>query len=272
MSALIRRHSTNQRDVREVALSEVDLSWADEVLDLGCGFGFMAQAIAERLPPGARITGVDAHRINREPFESRVRQAGRRAKFVHMTIDKGLPWRDEAYDLVVSTYSLYFFPQILPEIARVLRPGGRFLAVTHCAQSVFSLFRLAQLTEACVPWLAIVVRFCTENGAERLGRFFGTVDRLDYQNSLRFEADEVDDLIHYLRFKLESFNTWSESEAALQRIDSGELRDRLVALDGAVVEKDDTVFWCAGRLWEEGLSHHDEWLESHRPSPEHWSL
>ena len=94
VSALIRQHSTNTCDVRDAILRDVHLSSASEVLDLGCGFGFMAQAVARLLRPESRITGVDALVANRVPFESRVRSEGRRAKFVRMTVDDRLPWRD----------------------------------------------------------------------------------------------------------------------------------------------------------------------------------
>jgi ubiquinone/menaquinone biosynthesis C-methylase UbiE len=272
VSTLIRRHSTNIRDVRDAILQDVDLSSAVEVLDLGCGFGFMAQAIARLLPTEGRITGIDALRANRVPFEWRVRTEGRRAKFVRMTVDRRLPWRDRSYDLVVSTYSLYFFPQALPEIARVLRPGGRFLTVTHSAESLRNMLRLAGIPEVRAPLLTTVQRFCSENGSEILSRCFATVEPIDYQNSLRFDPEEIDSLLRYLRFKFRCFNEWPESEPELCELESRELRQRLCAMDEIVLEKNDTAFWCSEPRWGPGMPGYAEWLDLENAAAGHWGL
>ena len=272
VSALIRRHSTNTCDVRDAILRDVQMSSASEVLDLGCGFGFMAQAIARLLRPQSRITGVDALQANKVPFESRVRSEGRRAKFVRMTVDSRLPWRDSSYDVVVSTYSLYFFPQALPEIARVLRPEGRFLTVTHSAESLRKMLRLAGIPEERAPLLTTVQRFCSENGSEILSRCFASVDSIDYQNTLRFEPDEIDDLLRYLRFKFRCFNEWPESEPELCDLESRELRQRLCALDEIVLEKNDTAFWCSGPRWGVGMPGYAAWLDLEAAAAGHWGL
>ena len=246
VSTLIREHSTNTCDVRDAILHDVRLASASDVLDLGCGFGFMAQAIARLLRPESLITGVDALGANRAPFESRVRSEGRRAEFVRMTVDDRLPWQDRSYDLAVSTYSLYFFPQALPEIARVLRPDGRFLTVTHSAESLRKMLRLAGIPEEHAPLLATVQRFCSENGSELLGRCFASVEPIDYRNTLRFDPGEIDDLLRYLRFKFRCFTDWPESEPELCELESRDLRRRLCAMDEIVLEKNDTAFWCSG--------------------------
>jgi ubiquinone/menaquinone biosynthesis C-methylase UbiE len=245
VSALIRQHSTNTRDVRDAILDDARLSSASEVLDLGCGFGFMAQAVARLLPPDGRITGVDALSANGPPFESRVRSEGRRARFVRMIVDNRLPWRSASFDLVVSTYSLYFFPQALPEIARVLRPDGRFVTVTHSGESLRKMLRLAGIPEERAPLLATVQRFCSENGSEILSRHFVSVQPIDYRNTLQFTPDEIDDLLRYLRFKFRCFNEWPESEPELCELESRDLRRRLCAMDEIAVEKNDTAFWCS---------------------------
>ena len=272
VSTLIRSHSTNPDDVREVVLSGVDFSSVREVLDLGCGYGFMAEAIARRLPPCARITGVDACRGNRATFEERVRTIGRRGKFIRMSVDRGLPWRDGVYDLVVSTYALYFFPKILPEIARVLDPAGRFLAVTHSVESVRAMFRLADLREHHAPWLSVINRFCSENGAELLGRHFERVVPVPYENELRFGMQEVDDLLRYLAFRLQSFDQPPYHEEDLQAPHWRELRRHLLARgEEIVMEKNDTAFWCSGPLWGEGMPGYDEWLQLQAPPAGPWS-
>ena len=49
---LIRKRSTNKRDVRDVALENTDLKARLNILDLGCGFGFFTEALAGKVPAG----------------------------------------------------------------------------------------------------------------------------------------------------------------------------------------------------------------------------
>lgn len=245
VSDLIRRYSTHPVDIREVALAGVDLSAVREVLELGCGFGFMAEKLAERIHPEARITGVDACRDNRRPFEGRVKRAGRRASFIWMTLEDRLPWRDGSYDLVAASHSLYFFPQVVAEVARVLRPGGRFVAVTHSEEACRELCLLAGVSPDRSTLVNVVRRFSAENGEACLLRAFGNVKRVEYPNVLEFGGEELEELLTYLRFKFRFMNDWPESEPELLDAESEALRSRLLEGDSVSVAKDDAVFWCS---------------------------
>ena len=72
------------------------------------------------------------------------------------------------------------------------------------------------------------------------------MESIDYRNTLRFDPDEIDDLLRYLRFKFRCFTDWPESEPELCELESRELRQRLCAMDEIVLEKNDTAFWCSG--------------------------
>lgn len=246
VSGIIRRHSSNPRDVREVALDGRDLSGVQDVLDLGCGFGFMAEKLAGRVAAAARFIGVDALESNRLPFTRRVRAAQCDARFVPARLDGRLDWPDRSFDLVVASYSLYFFPRTVPEIARVLRPGGSFLGVTHSEASMQAMVRLAGVPEKESPLLMLVRGFSAENGAGVLGRWFDGVTRCDYPNTLCFHLDDVEDLLTYLQYKFASLRDWPESEPELSALAAEELRHRILADGGMVaLDKTDAVFWAA---------------------------
>ncbi|MFW5680807.1 MAG: bifunctional 2-polyprenyl-6-hydroxyphenol methylase/3-demethylubiquinol 3-O-methyltransferase UbiG, partial [Pseudomonadota bacterium] len=101
--------------------------WHDKaVLDLGCGGGFMAEAMAEK---GARVTGVDPAKSALEAARRHAAQAGLSIDYVE-GVGEDLPLPDEAFDLVVSCDSLEHvrdLEQVLDEVVRVLKPGGLFL-------------------------------------------------------------------------------------------------------------------------------------------------
>jgi SAM-dependent methyltransferase len=244
-SGIIRQHSTNPRDVREVALDARDLSGVHDVLDLGCGFGYMGEEIARHLAVGAVIVGVDAYEANRVPFTHRVRATGREAHFVSRRIDSALDWPDHSFDLVVASYSLYFFPQVIPDVARLLRRGGRLLAVTHSEESLRDMVRIVGLPERGSALLHLVRNFSAETGADALGIWFESVERIDYPNSLVFQPEELEDLLVYLQYKFKFLSDWPESEPELSALAAGEIRSRILAAGGpAVLDKSDAVFWA----------------------------
>ena len=245
-SDIIRRHSTNPRDVREQALEGHDLSQIRSVLDLGCGFGYMAEEVARRCHPNAIIVGVDAHGLNWRPFVRRVRAAGRDARFRRMRIGSTLPWPDGTFEMVVCSYSLYFFREALPDIARVLNEEGRLLALTHSEDSIGDMLVLAGVEEDRSALLDLAKRFSAESGTAVLAPYFESVKRTDYSNSLRFEEGEFDDLFTYLRFKFRFMTDWPESEPELHRLHERDLRERIASCGPVTLRKDDAAFWARG--------------------------
>jgi ubiquinone/menaquinone biosynthesis C-methylase UbiE len=112
----------------EVALRAVPHPAA--VLDLGCGTGALLRALADRLPAGVELSGVD-------PAPAML-EVGRAALGAHervrlaRAVAEHLPFRDASFDLVVSTVSFDHWtdqPAGLAEVARVLRPAGRLVLV-----------------------------------------------------------------------------------------------------------------------------------------------
>lgn len=243
ISEIIRQHSDNPADVRTVALAGVDLRPVHELLDLGCGFGFMTEAVLARVPPDARVIGVDACAGNRKAFLRAVSRTGRTGTFRCLRIGATLPWPAATFDLVVASYSLYFFPEIIPEIARVLRPNGRLLAVTHSEASFHALVRAAELNEVSSPLLKLVSQFSAENGAARLQPHFAEIRKTDYANSLRFGAADQEAFLQYARFKLPLLLSDPTAPGLTAAVVEQRLRQSLVRQGGLDVDKNDAIFW-----------------------------
>jgi 2-polyprenyl-6-hydroxyphenyl methylase/3-demethylubiquinone-9 3-methyltransferase len=96
------------------------------VLDLGCGGGFMSEALARR---GALVTGVD-------PAAAAIAIATQHAASENLPIrylaaaGESLPLPEHSMDYVVCVDVLEHISDlggVLNEVARVLRPGGIFL-------------------------------------------------------------------------------------------------------------------------------------------------
>ena len=99
-------------------------------LDLACGTGDIAFAIAER---GARTIGLDITHRMLQLGRLRADASATRAAVGFITGDMAsLPLRSATFDLVTTGYGLRNVPDLdaaIDEIARVLKPGGRLLSL-----------------------------------------------------------------------------------------------------------------------------------------------
>jgi SAM-dependent methyltransferase len=241
---IVRRHSTRAGDVRAALLDGLELSAVRAALELGCGFGFASEVVLGRLPPGARLVGVDALASNRPLFLGRARAEGRQAEFMEMRLRDSLPWPDGAFGLVVSSFSLYFFPAIVPEVARVLAADGTFALVTHCRGSFEELFELAELPRAGSPLAAVLDAFPAEEAEARLSPWFAEVRRAPFPNRLRFEPADQEALLEYARFKLPLLARSVDGER-MEVIAAG-AQERFASAGRVEIGKDDAIFQCRG--------------------------
>jgi sterol 24-C-methyltransferase len=99
------------------------------VLDVGCGTGAVALAIARR--SGAHVTGIDLVPGHVASARARAAEARLQACTAFLEADAtALPFEDASFDHVYAVESAYHAadkPRFYGECARVLRPGGCFL-------------------------------------------------------------------------------------------------------------------------------------------------
>ncbi len=258
-SEVIRRHSSNPRDIREEALGAFDLSRCRSILDIGCGFGFFTEALKGRVHPEAAVTGIDVIPEYKEPFLETCRRSGLKGSFFSEGVEPLRTFPSRSFDLILSSYSLYFFPEVIPEISRILRQSGRFIAITHDKENMTELIAVikdilrekAILRESRLPIEAIVGQFSAENGMELLSPWFRKIDRIDYRNTLTFPAENLAALIGYFRFKSAFFlsRTYLDGKGVAELL-KNRLQSILEHKGVFMLSKDDTIFACtepAGR-------------------------
>jgi SAM-dependent methyltransferase len=169
------------------------------VLEVGCGPGRAAAALAER--HGASVTAVDA---SPDMLAAARRIAPPSVELVQAHAEQ-LPFEDGAFDVALSNFAVHLFDRerSFPEVRRVLRPKGVYWIKTadpdgfgtHWAVALFPSFLEIELE-----------RFPGEEALrtelERAGFADVSVERLE-----RIQELSRDDAIEHLRGG--TFSTWA---------------------------------------------------------------
>jgi len=148
---------------------------AKKVLEVGSGTGALAARIAKEINCEVVATDSSAAMV------SASRSLGVAAILADV---RELPFGDESFDAVVAAWMLYHVSPLnkaLEEIVRVLRRGGRLVAITNGRDHLAELWRVIE-TEHDEP------AFSVGNGAAILQAHFAFVEQHDVVTSAIFDS------------------------------------------------------------------------------------
>jgi ubiquinone/menaquinone biosynthesis C-methylase UbiE len=118
------------------------------VLDVGCGTGYPALEILQKMDGEGRIIAIDASSPMLDEARTKAgRLSGKRIFFRSENATPKLAFAEDVYDLVVCNAGLDEFPEpdkAIREFARVTKPGGRVavtLPVADTFVEFYDLFR-----------------------------------------------------------------------------------------------------------------------------------
>ena len=167
-------------DPREFAFEAIAEAKPRKVLEVGGGEGELAERIRDEL--GAEVIAIDQS----ERMVEIQRSKGIDARVGDV---EELPFADGEFDVVVAAWMLYHVPDLdraLGEIARVLKPGGRLVAVTNAIDHLQELWELARRETSLRRFT-----FRSENGEESLRRHFASVSRRDARGWTTMDDEAV---------------------------------------------------------------------------------
>jgi SAM-dependent methyltransferase len=163
------------------------------LLEVGCGAGWFAARVAREL--GAEVVATDQS----ERMLELARAEGLDARMADV---QALPFADGEFECVAAHWMLYHVPDLdrgLAEIARVLRPGGRLVAITNGRDHLLELWKLVGADEQRI---SRDFAFGAENGAEILARHFSAIEMRDSGGTVEVQSREA--VVRYLG----SSETW----------------------------------------------------------------
>jgi ubiquinone/menaquinone biosynthesis C-methylase UbiE len=131
LAARLERRAKAEDEVaaRDIYLGLLDIAAGERVLDVGCGSGAVTRDIARRVGAHGQAIGLDPSPALLAVARELARETGLgdRVEF-HEGSALRLPFPDRSFDAVVCVTVLSHVPggeAAIPELVRVLRPGGR---------------------------------------------------------------------------------------------------------------------------------------------------
>ena len=126
----LRGQGNDQMAICETYLDALQVRPGEHVLEVGCGTGVVARAVARRVGPSGRVVGVDPSPLMLSIGREIAAQEGVLDRIEFRTGDvRKLPFMMEAaFDLLLAITSLSHTTdaeQAIPTMLRVVRPGGR---------------------------------------------------------------------------------------------------------------------------------------------------
>jgi len=110
-----------------------ELDNIQSLLDVGCGIGHWGQILADVLPSGAKVVGIDPEPKWIEKAKERAAELSTDIEFAYqLGSAEELPFDDASFDMVTCQTVLIHLKDVnkaLAEFRRVLKPGGLFTCV-----------------------------------------------------------------------------------------------------------------------------------------------
>jgi len=165
-----------------------------DLLEVGCGTGYLWRDNADRIPAGWALLLTDFSAGMADDARATLAEAGVDGA-VSVAAAESLPLPDDSVDAVVANHMLYHVDRdaALPELHRVLQPGGYLFATTNSESNMQELRELLRATTTYEPVSA--AEFSLENGGDQLARHFEDVRRYEHESALR--VPDLEPLVAY---------------------------------------------------------------------------
>lgn len=170
------------------------------ILELGCGNGALWAENLQKLPSPITITLSD---ISEGMLRDARRNIGQEdSRFLFQCFDcHQIPFPPQSFDLVIANHLLFYcqdISQVCQEIARVLKPKGRFLCSTYGTKHMKEISNLVQEFDSRIVLAAdnLYEHFGLENGKNILEKHFSSVECIQFKDEIFL--DQPEPLIQYI--------------------------------------------------------------------------
>jgi ubiquinone/menaquinone biosynthesis C-methylase UbiE len=194
------KYSVNKQGFRNWLNDQYDFWIGCRILELGCGNGDMWMDKIKQL-------GSDSTLILSDFSEGMVEEVRKKYDCYENILTQqinieDIPYEDLSFDIVIANMMLYHVPDLekaLSEVARVLKPGGKFYSATYGENGIHNYILITLNTVGMLQ--EIPNSFTLQNGAQILREYFNSVIKEEYMDHL--EITDTKDLLDYV-YSMES--------------------------------------------------------------------
>jgi len=208
------------------------------ILELGCGPGYLWKENISRIPAGWRITLSDFSSGMLDAAWRNLVVTGRAFQFKEIDA-QSIPFEDETFDVVIANHMLYHVPdrpKALKEIRRVLKSDGHLFATTIGQNHLKEIANWIQQVNPGTDFISFGSPFTLENGLEQLKQSFAQVTQSRYPDSL--QVTEVKPIIAFILSTSRATEIVEEEFAKLEI----ELEQELKEKSKIFIQKDSGLF------------------------------
>ena len=194
--SLHEKYSTNSQGWFNWLFEKIDFSKVNRLLELGCGNGKLWQENQIDL----RNREIFLSDISEGMVEEVRNKSGSDFNCIVADAEK-IPFKDAYFDSVIANHVLFYLNDLnqgLKEISRVLKSNGILYCSTYGSRHMKEITDIVQNFDSRVNLSnhSLYDVFGLENGECILKKYFTSVQRMDYQDSL--EITESKPLIDYI--------------------------------------------------------------------------
>ncbi len=178
---------------RRFAVKKMNLKSSDRILDVACGTCMFTKE-ALRQVPTLHVEALDFNKEMLSQGETRIKRAG---LMTHVNLVQGdameLPYEDNTFDAAMSGFAMRNVPdiqQVITEMKRVVKPGGKVVVLELAKPSMFGFKQLYHLYFSYI--LPIIGKLSRDNSSytwlpESLKRYPHQKDILKLWQSVGYE-------------------------------------------------------------------------------------
>ena len=255
VAKIICDHLVNFQDIRNIALEKVDFSNVRNILDLGCGFGHFTRGLKHKVRPDTNITGIDCHLKYKQLYLNACSETGLQGNFISDGISAINSINAKSIDLVLCSYALYFFPEYIEQISRILKNDGTFVVITHSQPHMKEftqyvkdiLYNEGFDCREPLPYESLIEGFSNVNGEALLSPRFSDIYSIKYKGRLVFNHKDIENFRAYFKFKRSFFIPCKETDVDdMSAIILERMKNDLLRFEKFEISKNDIIFVCEG--------------------------
>lgn len=194
--SLHEKYSTNKQGWFNWLFEKIDFSKVNRLLELGCGNGKLWQENKIEL----RNREIFLSDISEGMVEEVRNKLGSDFNCIVADAEK-IPFKDAYFDSIIANHVLFYLNDLnqgLKEIRRVLKPNGVLYCSTYGSKHMKEITEIVQNFDSRINLSnhSLYDVFGLENGESVLKKYFTSVQRMDYQDSLEITVSKP--LIDYI--------------------------------------------------------------------------